>query len=291
MRGYLIRHARTSWNEANRLQGQADLPLSVGGRAQASCVGRHFAGRRIAALYTSPLARSRQTAEAIARETLATPIIEPALAEIHLGAWEGLTGDEVDSRYDGAFQRWRLRPSHVQIPHGEPLDAFRARARDVFARIAANHRYGAPRASPGSLVARLRSASYGEASASSRGDIAPKQAFHLPPLLRRNEAAASQRRARPWPGFPAEADGAPSASSAEADEGEVVIVSHGGVIAAWLADWLKADYDHVMQRLVLDNAGISAVDLHTLPPQVLWVNATTHLAQAASARRAAKITA
>ena len=118
---------------------------------------------------------------------------------------------------------------------------------------------GALRINREAPAARLRSASFGEASASAPngGDISPKQESH-------------------W-----------SESPAEADEGEIVIVSHGGVIAAWLAEWLNADYDHVMQRLVLDNAGITAVDARTLPPQVLWVNATTHLTSGICAPRTA----
>jgi broad specificity phosphatase PhoE len=70
-------------------------------------------------------------------------------------------------------------------------------------------------------------------------------------------------------------DGAGRAAPAPAEE--LVIVSHGGVIAALLADWLGAGYDHLLRRLALDNAGISAVDCHVNPPCVLWVNATEHL--------------
>jgi broad specificity phosphatase PhoE len=59
--------------------------------------------------------------------------------------------------------------------------------------------------------------------------------------------------------------------------GELAIVSHGGVIASLLADWLGADYDRLLRRLSLDNAGISAVDRRTNPPRVLWINDTDHL--------------
>ena len=62
-----------------------------------------------------------------------------------------------------------------------------------------------------------------------------------------------------------------------AQEGEYVVVSHGGVIAAVLADLLGADYDHVIRRLRLDNAGVTAVEFGTGMPHVLWVNSTVHL--------------
>ncbi len=61
------------------------------------------------------------------------------------------------------------------------------------------------------------------------------------------------------------------------EDGEYVIVSHGGVIAAVLADTLGADFDALLRRLRLDNAGITALEFGTRLPHVLWINATTHL--------------
>lgn len=202
MRCYLVRHAQTAWNHENRIQGHSDLPLSPAGLEQVKRLSNYFAGRPISALYTSQLARSLQTAQAIARQTGLSPTVEPALAEMHLGVWEGLTPDEVDSRYGGAYQRWRVTPSQVTIPGAEGLEQFRRRVRHTVGQILTTHR----------------------------------------------------------------------------DDGDVVIVSHGGVIAALFADWLNAGYDEVLRRLVLDNAGISALDCQVTPPCVLWVNATTHLA-------------
>jgi hypothetical protein len=50
------------------------------------------------------------------------------------------------------------------------------------------------------------------------------------------------------------------------------------VIAALLADLWHADYDALLRRLRLDNAGITALECgNGTPPHVLWVNATTHL--------------
>ena len=201
-RCYLIRHAQTSWNEENRLQGRTDMSLSPLGRQQAECLGSCFASRHVKGIFTSALQRSRQTAQAIAAGNGhgVSPIIEPELAEMHLGVWEGLTPEEIDARFENAYQQWKIRPSSVVIPGGEPLEAFRERVRRVFGRVMA-------------LI----------------GD------------------------------------------------GEYVVVSHGGVIAAWLTDLLEADYDLLIRRLRLDNAGITAVEFGAGLPHVLWVNATTHL--------------
>ena len=62
-------------------------------------------------------------------------------------------------------------------------------------------------------------------------------------------------------------------------EGEYVIVSHGGVIAATLADALHADYDLLVRFLRLDNAGITALEWGADASHVLWVNSTAHLSE------------
>jgi broad specificity phosphatase PhoE len=208
-RCYLVRHAQTAWNEENRIQGRSDQPLNAAGRAQAERLARRFAAHHVTGLFTSHLVRSRSTAEVIATPPSAgqagnghpiSVVVEPDLAEMHLGAWEGLTPAEVDARFASAYQQWRQQPSSVLIPEAEPVDAFRQRVRQVFGR----------------LTARM-------------------------------------------------------------GEGEYVVVSHGGVIAAILADVLGADYDHLLRRLRLDNAGVTAIELDAPMPHVLWVNSTTHL--------------
>ena len=201
-RCYLVRHAQTAWNGENRLQGRSDLPLDAQGQAQALRLGAHFASRPLRAIFTSQLQRSRQTAAAIAHGDVRPGrlVIEPGLAEMSLGAWEGLTPDEIDRRFDRAYERWQARPSTVSIPDAEPLPAFRARARGALARIAA-----------------------------------------------------------------------------QVGEGAFVVVSHGGVIASLLADVLDADYDVMLRRVRLDNAGITALELDAGLPHVCWINAVGHL--------------
>jgi len=65
---YLIRHAQPDYPNGTRmcLGRRTDLPLSVHGFEQASALGRLLENAPIEAVYTSPLLRARQTAEAIA---------------------------------------------------------------------------------------------------------------------------------------------------------------------------------------------------------------------------------
>ena len=201
MRCYLVRHAQTTWNAENRIQGHSNPPLSVLGMAQAQRVAAWCAERPVTALYTSHLLRSRQTAEAIARHIGRPATVHEGLAEIHLGQWEGMMPQEVEARFPGLFEEWRHSPSRVRIPEAEPYEEFRRRILAAFAAIADAHQ----------------------------------------------------------------------------PEDTVVVVSHGGVISALLAEWLSANYDCVLHRLALDNASVSVVDCRRHPPTVLGINVTHHL--------------
>src|SRR5262245_37002938 len=84
----LLRHAPTGWNETGRVQGASDIELSDAGRDAVRGwilpppIDRW---RRIA----SPLARARETAALL--HPKADAAIEPRLAEMNWGEWEGRT--------------------------------------------------------------------------------------------------------------------------------------------------------------------------------------------------------
>jgi broad specificity phosphatase PhoE len=106
---YYVRHGLTDWNAAGRLQGRHDTPLNAEGRVQAARCGGIltdlFARERCKPqaydFVSSPLLRARDTMEVV-RATLgldpAGYCIEPRLAEISFGDWEGLTYEDVLAR-------------------------------------------------------------------------------------------------------------------------------------------------------------------------------------------------
>lgn len=92
----LVRHGETDWNAEGRLQGHTDRPLNEHGRRQARALADRLAADDIDAIYTSDLARARETAE-ILGERLGLPVeSDPDLRERNWGNWEGLTGSERD---------------------------------------------------------------------------------------------------------------------------------------------------------------------------------------------------
>jgi broad specificity phosphatase PhoE len=97
----LVRHGETDWNADGRLQGQTDRPLSDFGRRQARELGEQLKSEeleseKLVAIYSSDLARARETAE-IVGERLGLPVVlDPDLREKDWGTWEGLTAVERD---------------------------------------------------------------------------------------------------------------------------------------------------------------------------------------------------
>ncbi|MGC4937865.1 histidine phosphatase family protein [Kribbella sp. DT2] len=63
---YLARHGQTEWNVTGRRQGRLDSPLTPLGIDQASRNAVLLSTRQIDAVFTSPLARARRTAQIIA---------------------------------------------------------------------------------------------------------------------------------------------------------------------------------------------------------------------------------
>ncbi len=135
----LVRHGETDWNRHARLQGSTDLPLSQTGRAQGLAVSKRLSREKIDVLVSSPLLRAAETARMIsdARPAGPSPRFEPVLAEIHLGAWEGLTLEELRQRFPRELDRWRTDPRAVP-PGGEPRRSTAARIRSFIGRLAGN---------------------------------------------------------------------------------------------------------------------------------------------------------
>jgi len=98
---WLVRHGLTDWNTQQRFCGHSDVPLSAQGRVQARWLAQRLQEEKISTIYTSDLARARETAEIIAsRRTQEVPVnLSAAWREIDFGAWEGLTYAEIAERF------------------------------------------------------------------------------------------------------------------------------------------------------------------------------------------------
>ena len=96
----LARHAQSEWNALGRWQGQSDPPLSELGWAQARAAGLN-AGV-FDAIVASTLERARNTATVISEATGVGPVlIDERLMERQAGEYQGLTKDQIESRWPG----------------------------------------------------------------------------------------------------------------------------------------------------------------------------------------------
>ncbi len=99
---YIVRHGNTfdRGDVVTRVGARTDLDLSVSGRAQAQALATHFSATTFARIYSSPLKRTMQTAEAIADKQPDAPKIDRLefLREIDYGPDENVAEDQVVER-------------------------------------------------------------------------------------------------------------------------------------------------------------------------------------------------
>jgi len=117
----LVRHGETEWNSDAVYRGRADVELSAVGKQQANSLARRFVGRDVAFIGSGPLARARDTAQAIAESTRVELHIVEELNDLDCGDWQGLSDTLVKERYPELRRQWHVAPHTVTLPGGESL--------------------------------------------------------------------------------------------------------------------------------------------------------------------------
>ncbi|OXN00482.1 histidine phosphatase family protein [Bifidobacterium vansinderenii] len=112
----LVRHGRTAYNAAGRLQGQTDIPLDSAGMWQVERAGEslrnlyvrdvdgHAAAKQL--VVSSDLIRAMQTAHAFADPLGLEVHPDPRVRERDFGDWEGRTLREIKERWPEDFVSW-----------------------------------------------------------------------------------------------------------------------------------------------------------------------------------------
>lgn len=137
LRIYLVRHAKTDWNDKGIWQGNVDIPLNKEGFEQAERLAQRFSNMPIQAIYTSPLKRSYQTAETIGKKLSISPIKDSMLRECEISLWNGLTMKETLEKFADFYNEWSTNPK-AQIQGVEPLEQVQQRMIEAFERITQN---------------------------------------------------------------------------------------------------------------------------------------------------------
>jgi broad specificity phosphatase PhoE len=136
---YLVRHGQTAWNREEVFRGRADIPLNDTGRKEALLTGRYLERVKVDSIYSSPLSRAVETAEAIARYQGKEVQISQGLIDIDFGRWQGVSHEKVKERYGDLYRQWNGTPHLVRFPRGESLEDVRERALRVIDEIVRDH--------------------------------------------------------------------------------------------------------------------------------------------------------
>ena len=135
----LVRHGATQLTAENRFSGAIGVELSDEGRDQVRHLANRLAGDAVQAIYCSPLSRTVETASILAEPHRLTPLRRDGLREITHGRWEGLTRDEVETRFPGEYEAWEADPFTFAPEGGESGLAVLARALPVVREIVLAH--------------------------------------------------------------------------------------------------------------------------------------------------------
>ena len=127
----LLRHGQTIWHTENRYAGRSDVALAPHGEAQADELARWASKAELDAVLTSPLARAQRTAAPTCDATGLAPVVDERLVEIDFGEGEGLTREEMTTRFPQELEAFLAAPATVALPRGETGAAAVARARPV----------------------------------------------------------------------------------------------------------------------------------------------------------------
>ncbi|MGH3444871.1 MAG: histidine phosphatase family protein [Nocardioidaceae bacterium] len=123
----LLRHGRTAWNRIERGQGHADVELDDLGHAQAVAAAAYLALLSPTGLWSSDLARTRQTCAYLEKETGLVATYDARLREFDLGARTGLTIAEFAECYPVEHAAWARHDDSVRLPGAETTAEVAAR--------------------------------------------------------------------------------------------------------------------------------------------------------------------
>ena len=134
----LLRHGQTPLSIAKRFSGIGDPDLTDLGRAQAAAAAERLRTAGADVVVCSPLARARQTAEAVATAAGLALHVEDDLRETDFGDWEGYTFAEVMTQWPTEMSAW-LADTAVAPPYGESFETTALRVRAARDRVLATY--------------------------------------------------------------------------------------------------------------------------------------------------------
>ncbi|XP_073291855.1 probable 2-carboxy-D-arabinitol-1-phosphatase [Primulina huaijiensis] len=132
----LVRHGQSTWNAEGRIQGSSDFSvLTTKGESQAETSRQMLLDDSFDVCFSSPLIRSKRTAEIIWGSRKEEIITESDMREIDLYSFQGLLKNEGKARYGAAYRQWQIDAPNFNIDDHYPVRELWARARSCWTKI------------------------------------------------------------------------------------------------------------------------------------------------------------
>ena len=135
----LVRHGECEGNVKGVFRGRTDFPLNKRGLVQAQDLAQELRSFPIKYVYTSPLSRARQTAEAIAQQCRTEIKVEEQFNNIELGSWEGHFKKEIAKLYPKEWELWVNNPEKLKVEDMETLSDVQKRAKACLDNLVSKH--------------------------------------------------------------------------------------------------------------------------------------------------------
>lgn len=134
---FLIRHAEPQ-NASGRCVGQSDLPLSEKGKKDTATLVERLKPIAPQRLISSDLLRCRALSDALAEATQTNVEVKSAWREVHFGAWENQTWDDIRAKDAERFEAWTKDFATIAPPEGESFLKLQARIKAELDALAEN---------------------------------------------------------------------------------------------------------------------------------------------------------
>src|SRR3984893_18381471 len=138
-RVFMVRHGATVLSAEDRFAGATDVALSDEGREQTRRLAERLSREKIAAVYASPLGRTRETAQILAAPHKLEVQARDGLREISHGRWEQMTRREVEEKFPEEAAEWEKDPYTFAPLGGESGLAVTARALPALIELVRKH--------------------------------------------------------------------------------------------------------------------------------------------------------
>ena len=118
---YFVRHAEAQGNTEEFFQGKTDCEISAKGKMQLKALSERFKDISFDMIFSSPLKRAYETAEAVNKYHGFDIIKNEGLTEINAGVFEGVKWSELPTRYPREYDLWVNDLKNFDVEGGESM--------------------------------------------------------------------------------------------------------------------------------------------------------------------------